>query len=166
LNRDVVTTTNENVGSKNPVAEQIGHPNLSEDPEARSAVKDEVVSVVFADGAGELASAVGMNRYSSGDALITGSTGDRWSVSRDRFDVKYDPQFPTVRGQPGIYRNRPTPVLAKRMDQAFNVSRTTGGDDLHGNSGDWLIQYAPGDYGIVDKARFERVYRLIATHKC
>lgn len=144
-------------------AHEIGHPNLAADPEARSAVKDETVSVVFADSAGELISAVGVNRYSLGDALITGSTGDRWSVSRDRFDAKYDPQSPTVRGQPGLYRNRPAPVLAKRIDKAFTVSRMAGGDTLHGNAGDWLIQYAPSDYGIVDKARFERVYRLIAV---
>lgn len=142
---------------------EIGHPNLAEDLQARSAVKDETVSVVFADRAGELISAVGVNRYSVGDALITGSTGDRWSVSRDRFDVKYDAQSPTVRGQPGLYRNRPAPVLAKQMDQVFTVSRTAGGDALHGNAGDWLIQYAPGDYGIVDKVRFERVYRLICV---
>ncbi len=94
---------------------------------------------------------------------MIGSTGDRWSVSRDRFDAKYDPQSPTVRGQPGLYRNRPAPVLAKRINKAFTVSRTAGGDTLHGDAGDWLIQYAPGDYGIVDKARFERVYRLIAV---
>jgi hypothetical protein len=144
-------------------AHAIGQPNLAEDPEARGAVKDEAVRVVFADSAGELLSAVGVNRYSLGDALITGSTGDRWSVSRDRFDAKYDPQAPTVRGQPGLYRNRPAPVLAKRIHTAFIVSRTAGGDTLHGNAGDWLIQYAPGDYGIVDKARFERVYRLIAV---
>jgi hypothetical protein len=144
---------------------EIGHPDLAKDSAACSAVKDETVSVVFADRTGELISAVGVNRYSQGDALITGSTGDRWSVSRDRFEVKYDPQPPTVRGQPGHYRNRPVPVLAKRMNEAFTVSRTAGGDALHGNAGDWLIQYAAGDYGIVDKARFERVYRLTTVNK-
>jgi hypothetical protein len=144
---------------------QVGHPDLVEDSSARSAVKDETVLVVFADRPGELVSAVGVNRYSQGDALITGSTGDRWSVTRDRFDVKYDPQPPTARGQSGYYRNRPAPVLAKRMDEAFTVSRTAGGDALHGNAGDWLIQYAPGDYGIVDKARFERVYRLVTVDR-
>lgn len=144
---------------------ELSHPNLAEDSAARSAVKDETVCVAFADRAGELVSAVGINRYSQGDALITGSTGDRWSVSRDRFDLKYDPQPPTVRGQSGIYRNRPAPVLARRMDQAFSVSRSAGGDSLQGDAGDWLIQYAPGDYGVVDKARFQRVYQLIDVGK-
>lgn len=141
---------------------EMTNPDLTLDPAARRAVKDEKVSVEFAVQAGELISAVGVNRYSSGDALITGSTGDRWCVSRDRFDAKYDPEPPTVSGQAGDYRNRPVAVLAKRMDQAFTVARMAGGDSLSGATGDWLLQYAPGDYGIVERTRFERVYRLIA----
>src|SRR5580698_7599702 len=58
------------------------NPDLSADPQARFAVKDETVQVEFAAAAGTLTSAVGLNRYQPGDALITGSTGDRWCVSR------------------------------------------------------------------------------------
>jgi hypothetical protein len=141
---------------------EIINPDLTADPAARRAVKNERVAVEFADVAGALVSGVGINRYSPGDALITGSTGDRWSVSRDRFDRKYDPEPPTVRGESGNYRNRPAAVLAKRIDQSFTVARTAGGDSLNGDAGDWLIQYAPGDYGIVERTRFERVYRLVA----
>jgi hypothetical protein len=139
---------------------KIKSPDLTADPDARRALKDERVSVEFAAKPGELVSAVGVNRYSPGDALVTGSTGDRWCVSRDRFDAKYDPEPPTVRGGAGDYRNRPVAVLAKRMNQPFSVARTSGGDSLSGNAGDWLIQYAPGDYGIVERTRFEAVYRL------
>jgi hypothetical protein len=141
---------------------ELRHPDLTTDPAARRAVKDETVAVEFAEGAGALISAVGLNHYSAGDALITGSTGDRWCVSRDRFDSKYDPVPPTMSGQGGLYRNRPVTVLAKRMDVAFSVARTAGGDVLLGSPGDWLLQYAPGDHGIVERSRFERVYRLIS----
>jgi hypothetical protein len=51
-------------------------------------------------------------------------------------------------------------VLAKRIDEPFTVARSVGGDCLYGEAGDWLIQYAPGDYGIVEKTRFQQVYRL------
>jgi hypothetical protein len=139
----------------------LNNPDLTSDPDARRALKDETVSVEFAILAGELVSAVGVNRYSHGDAIITGSTGDRWCVSRDRFDAKYDPKPPTHRGDAGLYRNRPVAVLAKQMNAPFSVARTAGGDFLRGNSGDWLLQYAPGDHGIVERTRFERVYRLI-----
>lgn len=36
-----------------------------------------------------------------------------------------------------------------------------GGDVLCGEAGDWLMQYAPGDHGIVAQDRFERVYRVL-----
>jgi PGDYG protein len=140
---------------------ELSNPDLATDPDARRAIKDEKVGVEFAAHHGELISAVGVNRYSPGDALITGSTGDRWCVSRDRFDAKYDPEPSTLHGESGEYRNRPTTVLAKRMNQPFTVARTAGGDSLRGMARDWLIQYAPGDYGIVERTRFERVYRLV-----
>ena len=139
------------------------HVDLATDPDARQAVKEETVSVEFAARADILISAVGPNRYSPGDALITGSTGDRWCVSRDRFDAKYDPVAPTTHGKPGLYCNRPVTVLVKRIDVPFTVARTAGGDVLRGNAGDWLVQYAPGDHGIIERTRFERVYRLITT---
>jgi hypothetical protein len=141
------------------------HVDLATDPDARQAVKDETVSVEFAARADVLVSAVGPNRYSPGDALITGSTADRWCVSRDRFDAKYDPVAATIRGEPGLYRNRPVNVLVKRIDVPFSVARTVGGDVLRGNAGDWLVQYAPGDHGIIERTRFERVYRVITTER-
>jgi PGDYG protein len=140
---------------------QLQAPDLATDPQARPAVKDETVRVEFATGAGELLSAVGPNRYAAGDALITGSTADRWCVSRQRFDAKYDPLPPTPRGAAGLYRNRPVTVLAKRMESAFSIARAAGGDVLKGQAGDWLLQYAPGDYGVVERTRFEQVYKLL-----
>lgn len=136
-------------------------PDLAADPAAVWIVKDEVVSVEFAQQAGALESSVGLNRYAACDALLTGTTGDRWCVSRDRFDAKYCAAAPTVPGQPGRYRNLPVPVLAKCMAVAFTVARSAGGDVLRGEAGDWLIEYAPGDHGVVAQARFERVYRLV-----
>ena len=139
---------------------KLENPKLTTDDGACWAVKDEVASVEFAAGPGELESAVGRNAFVAGDALLTGSTGDRWCVSRDRFDAKYEPEAPTLRGDPGRYRNRPVSVLAKRMTVDFTVERSAGGDLLRGTAGDWLVQYAPGDHGIVAAARFDSVYRV------
>jgi hypothetical protein len=133
-------------------------PDLSADPAACWVVKDEIVSVEFAVAPGSLASAVGTNRYTVGDALLTGSTGDRWSVSRDRFDAKYRAEAPTLPGQAGRYRNRPARILAKHMSVDFSIQRSAGGDLLYGAAGDWLMQYAEGDHGIVAAARFDSVY--------
>jgi len=136
------------------------HVDLRTDPAARPFVKDETVHVDFATQAGELMSLEGPNRYAPGDALITGSTGDRWVVSRERFDAKYVPADASfAHGQAGAYRNRPSVVLAKQMREAFSLARSEAGDVLHGHPGDWVLQYAPGDYGVVQAQRFAKVYR-------
>ena len=135
------------------------NPDLSVDSAACRAVKDEVVSVEFAAAPGVLESAVGPNRYQAGDALLTGTGGDRWSVARERFDARYRPLPPLQHGADGAYRNLPLPVLARQIATAFTVRRRAGGDLLHGRAGDWLLQYAPGDWGIVADARFRQLYR-------
>lgn len=131
--------------------------DLRRDDAANLYVKEEAVQVIFATEPGELVSREGPNRYRVGDAIVTGSTGDRWCVSRERFDARYDP----VPGMAGAYRNKPVPVLAREMEQAFSIARSAGGDVLHGKPGDWLMQYAPGDYGITERARFLAVYRRV-----
>ena len=135
--------------------------DLRADASAQRVVKDETVAVTFADEPGELMSLEGPNRYARGDAIVTGATGERWVVSRERFDPKYLPADATLtHGQPGAYRNRPSVVLAKRMDEPFTIARSAGGDRLTGAAGDWVMQYAPGDYGVVKAERFAKVYRL------
>ncbi|AOK29650.1 MULTISPECIES: PGDYG domain-containing protein [Burkholderia] len=133
--------------------------DLRHDPDATRVIKDETVQVEFAARPGELMSLEGPNRYAAGDALVTGSTGDRWVVSRARFDAKYVPAAAHAHGEPGAYRNLPVVVLAKRMEAPFSIARSAGGDTLRGNAGDWVMQYAPGDYGVVQAQRFAQVYR-------
>lgn len=140
---------------------EMNHIDLANDPAARSYIKHETVQVTFARADGELISQEGPNRYRVGDALITGSTGNRWCVSRDRFDAKYEPLPPLHPGADGDYRNKPLPVLAKQMQEPFRIARAAGGDVLRGAAQDWLLQYGPGDYGIVDNARFQHVYRPV-----
>lgn len=133
--------------------------DLRQDARASCYVKDETVQVVFAHSAGSIASREGANRYAAGDALLTGTGGDRWSVARERFEARYRPLPPLPHGADGAYRNLPLPVLARQIGAAFTVRRRAGGDLLHGGAGDWLLQYAPGDWGIVADARFRQLYR-------
>ena len=135
--------------------------DLRTDPAAHAFQKQEIVTVEFATQPGRLTSQVGANSYQTGDALLTGADGDRWCVSRDRFDAGYLPLPPTIPGTAGRYRNRPRPVLAKQMAEAFRCERRAGGDWLQGQAGDWLLQYAPGDHGIATHARFTLVYRPV-----
>lgn len=134
--------------------------DLRDDPAAAPYAKDEVVAVEFAHASGALMSLEGANRYEAGDALVTGTGGARWVVERARFDDKYVPADPNLaHGYPGRYRNRPAVVLAKRMEAPFSIARRAAGDVLSGTAGDWVLQYAPGDYGVVRADRFAQVYR-------
>ena len=135
--------------------------DLSTDLAAARYVKTEIVSVAFARQAGALTSLEGPNNYRPGDALITGSTGSRWSVSRERFDAKYQAVAPTSAGEDGRYSARPIPVLAKQIAESFTMQRSAGGDVLRGKPGDWLLQYGPGDHGVAERQRFAAVYRKI-----
>ncbi len=137
--------------------------DLSIDPQAAAYVKTEIVDVTFASQPGELASPEGPNLYAAGDALVTGSTGTRWTVSRSRFDARYEAMAPLAAGDAGRYRAKPIPVLAKRVDEAFTAARSAGGDLLCGEAGDWLLQYAPGDFGVAGHDRFIRVYSKLAA---
>ncbi|MGI4856129.1 MAG: PGDYG domain-containing protein [Janthinobacterium lividum] len=136
--------------------------DLTRDADARLYQKNEIVDVTFAAADGELSSLEGPNAYCAGDALVSAATGERWVVSRARFLVKYLPLPPAAAGEAGRYRNVPMPVWAKCMSHSFSLARCAGGDVLNGAAGDWLLQYAPGDYGVVQQARFARVYERMA----
>jgi hypothetical protein len=135
--------------------------DLSANAAASRYVKHEFVDVVFAADNGFLQSREGVNHYAIGDALIAGSTGDRWSVTLDRFRAKYAPVAPTRAGENGRYVSIPIPVLAVQMAENFSVARCRGGDIIHGNAGDWLLQFGPDDHGVVAAMKFAKVYRSI-----
>ena len=133
--------------------------DVSSQPGAQCYVKDETVAVVFAKDAGALMSLEGPNAYAVADAIVRAETGEQWVVSRDRFIGKYLPQGSHAMGKDGLYKNIATPVWALLMDKAFSIARSANGDVLSGAAGDWLLQYAPGDYGVVQQHRFARVYK-------
>ncbi len=135
--------------------------DLTTDPAASRYIKTELVAVAFARQDGDLISLEGPNHYQAGDALITGSTGSRWVVSRHRFDAKYEAVPPTKVGEDGHYRARPVPVLARQIAEPFRARRSAGGDVLRGNAGDWLLQYGPGDFGVAEQQRFAQVYKKV-----
>ena len=79
-------------------------------------------------------------------------------MSRARFDAKYQSLPPLPHGSDGRYQARPLPVLARQISEPFTVARSAGGDLLRGLARDWLLQYAPGDYELIENARFQQVY--------
>ena len=136
--------------------------DLTADPAARRVVKRSLpVDVVFAAHAGLLHTLEGEVAYREGDAILTGGRGERWPVARQAFVDSYEPVPPTREGEAGRYRKRPATVLAKRMRGPFSVRVGARAELLTGARGDWLVQYGPGQYGVVSGEIFEETYTAL-----
>ena len=96
-----------------------------------------------------------------GDAIVTGTTGEHWRVSRARFPYKYRPVPPTVAGESGRYVSLPNHILAVPMTQAFDVLLADGVSRLNGRAGEWLVDYGDGSLGIVSEAIFASTYSIL-----
>lgn len=136
---------------------------LESDPVARRARRRPVtLEVRFADRAGVMQTLEGPVRYRAGAALVSGTRGERWPVERAPFERHYEPAPGTAAGCDGRYRRRPGVVLARRLDAEIEVPVGAEGDRLRGRPGDWLLQYAPGEYGVVAPGIFADTYELLA----
>lgn len=96
----------------------------------------------------------------AGDAIVTGTEGERWPIGRARFDAKYEPLPPTRHGEPGRYSPRPLLVWALQMDVPFAVQTSKGGI-LQGHPGDWLLDYGDGSRGVVASEIFRVTYEPV-----
>jgi hypothetical protein len=93
-----------------------------------------------------------------GDAIITGTAGEHWRVSRARFAEKYRPVPPTLAGQPGRYESLPNEIVALLMQEPFEVLLADGISRLQGRPGDWLVDYGDGSLGVVSPGIFATTY--------
>ena len=96
-----------------------------------------------------------------GDAILTGTGGEHWRVSRERFAEKYRPVPPTLAGEPGRYVSLPYRIMSVPMTEAFEVLLADGVSRLRGSAGDWLVDYGDGSLGIVSPAIFATTYEII-----
>jgi hypothetical protein len=119
--------------------------------------KNVVVAARFPAVAGVVQTLEGPVAHAAGDAILTGSKGEEWPVARERFMARYLPCEGTATGDDGVYRKRPASAHAFHSPEAFRV-RGGSGDFLHGQSGDWLLQYDDGEYGVVAADIFHDLY--------
>jgi hypothetical protein len=119
------------------------------------------VNVQFTSTASTVETQEGMVHARPGDAIVTGSAGERWRVSRGHFAEKYRPVPPTVEGQAGRYINLPNSIMAVPMPRAFEVLLADGISRLRGQPGDWLVDYGDGSLGIVSQAIFPTTYEIV-----
>ncbi len=123
----------------------------------RACKKEQVVRIDFASGSGIVQTLEGPVPYAPGDAIVTGSLGEQWPVTEEYLQLTYTPADGQAAGKSGKYAARPLPVTALRPNNDFYVALENGAV-LRGGPGDWLVQYANNDYGLVKDSIFNVLY--------
>ena len=136
---------------------------ISEDPQRVLARKlEREIDVRFTPVACTVQTSEGVVHARPGDAIITGTAGEHWRVSRSRFADKYRPVPPTVAGEAGRYVSLPNRIMAVPMTEVFEVLLADGVSRLKGLPGEWLVDYGDGSLGIVSAAIFASTYTIIS----
>jgi hypothetical protein len=149
-----------------PLFRSSGHPGFSADFETDPGVvlarkREREIEVEFAAAACDVQTPEGLVHARAGDAILTGTEGERWPVSRERFFRKYRPKPPTIAGARGLYLSLPSQIHALPMSEPFEVLLVDGVSRLQGVSGDWLVDYGDGSLGIVARAIFAKTYDIV-----
>ncbi len=135
---------------------------ISADPRRVFARKlEREIQVQFAEAACTVQTSEGLVHARPGDAILTGTAGEHWRVSRERFPEKYQPVPPTAAGEPGRYVSLPNRIMALPMTEPFDVVLADGVSRLQGRAGDWLVDYGDGSLGIVSRAIFATTYEIV-----
>jgi hypothetical protein len=134
---------------------------ISADPRRIFARKlEREIEVRFTSVACTVQTPEGLVHAAPGDAIITGTAGERWRVSRARFPDRYRAVPPTVAGEAGRYVSLPNRIMAVPMTNAFEVLLADGVSRLSGLAGEWLVDYGDGSLGIVSQAVFANTYEI------
>ena len=137
--------------------------DLRADPAAqRARRRPATVRVHFALEKGVIETDEGAVSHDAGAAVVTGGRNEQWPVERTHFEATYEAVAPTRMGEDGVYRRRPDIVLARRFDQPFKITLPANRGTLSGASGDWLVQYALGEVGVVRETVFADTYEVVA----
>lgn len=123
----------------------------------------QVRSVEFASKDGTIATLEGEISVETGDAIMTGSEGERWPIRRFDFEQKYRPHGQTRKGEAGEYVSEPAVVTAAQLRTPKLVHLSEGRGSLNGRAGDWLVTYGHHDQAIVAPAIFSATYRRIGV---
>jgi hypothetical protein len=135
---------------------------ISADPRRIIARKlEREIEVRFTPVACTVQTSEGLVHAAPGDAIITGTAGEHWRVSRARFPDRYRPVPPTVAGEAGRYVSLPNRIMAIPMTSAFEVLLADGISRLSGRAGEWLVDYGDGSLGIVSQAIFATTYEIV-----
>jgi hypothetical protein len=136
--------------------------DITDDARSMQAVKKDIpVPVIFASEDGALETREGVIAYRKGDALLTGCENESWPVEFEHFNKIYAPIDDTLPGMSGHYSKKAFPISVLQVGEPFMVSLPGNKGTLRGKAHDWLLQYSPDNYGIVDREIFEATYEIV-----
>ena len=153
-----------------PLFRSTGHrgysSEISADPRRVFARKlEREIDVRFTPVACTVKTSEGVVHAAPGDAIITGTAGEHWRVSRARFSDKYRPVPPTVAGQSGRYISLPNRIMAVPMTEPFEVLLafprfpSEFEEGAHAGAGLARREQAPEPEGFLAQARADRAVR-------
>ncbi len=130
------------------------NPDLSQDAKAfKTAKKPIPLNFRYAKDDEVIQTKEGPVKANAGDAIMTGTKGENWPIPVKKFKQTYDIL------EPGKAAKKNIPVFAKEMQEPFQVKVSWSADLLQGEAGDFLVQYGPGDYGVVGAEIFKETYK-------
>jgi phosphoglycolate phosphatase len=136
--------------------------DISANPNCVQATKKDIpVPVTFAFEDGVLRTREGAVAYRKGDALLKGGENEEWPVAFQHFKEVYIPTEDTILGKDGKYSKKAFPAFALQVEEPFLVELSDDRGILQGATHDWLLQYAPNNYGIVAQEIFEMTYEIV-----
>ena len=130
------------------------NPDLSQDLDGFETAKKPIpLQFRYADDEETIQTKEGPVSAKKGDAIMTGTEREHWPIPAEKFEQTYDVLVP------GLAAKKDIPVFAKEMLGSFQVKVSWSDDLLQGEGGDYLVQYGPGDYGVVGKEIFGKTYK-------
>lgn len=133
-------------------------PDLSNDPASFKCFKKPIpLEFRIAQGPEQVKTKEGPVDAKAGDYIMTGTKGENWPIPGDQFN--YD--ILTQDGNTGTAAKKKIIVSAKEMNEPFEVKVSWSSSTLKGKPSDYLVQYGPGDYGVVDREIFEETYSMV-----
>lgn len=132
-------------------------PELSEDPDAFRCFKKPIpLEFRIAQEQETVQTKEGPVVARAGDYIMTGTKGENWPIPADQFN--YD--ILTQDGSTGTAAKKKIIVSAKEMNESFEVKVSWSASTLKGEVGDYLVEYGPGDYGVVGREIFKETYSM------
>ena len=138
------------------------NPELSEDPDAIETFKKPLpLHFRIADDEETIETKEGPVTAQGGDYIMTGTEDENWPIPAIKFEQTYD-ILSTYDKEPvrGEAAKKKIIAFAKQMSEPFQVKVSWSSDLLSGDPDDYLVQYGPGDYGVVGKEIFDKTYEI------